>query len=282
MSITDVLPADAGLAIKAVGLAPDLIALALESTHESANCPACGAPSDRVHSHYTRTVADLPWRGRQVILRLTVRRFRRRTARCTWLIFCERLPAVLAPHARTTGRLTEAHTALRFALGGETGRRLVERLAVPTNGDTLLRTGEGGPAPRPAYTKDSRRRRLRIPSAGVVRLDPSRPGTAGSRRRVAGPGRRDPGGVAAVTPRGRGGKSGPGDGVRPSGPGGGASGDAGRRPIPPDRQPPGDPRGPSAARPPQYAGRSPDRNPRQQPRPRSRRRPRRRSNGRPP
>jgi transposase len=92
-------------------------------------------------------VADLPWRGRRVVLRITVRRFRCRTAGCTRSIFCERFPAVLAPHARTTSRLTEAHTAIGFAAGGEPGRRLAERLAVPTSGDTLLRRVKATPLP---------------------------------------------------------------------------------------------------------------------------------------
>jgi transposase len=68
-------------------------------------------------------------------------------------VFCERLPAVLAAHARSTGRLTDTHRAIGFALGGEAGARLCEHLAVPTSPDTLLRrvkaaaTAEG-PAPR--------------------------------------------------------------------------------------------------------------------------------------
>ena len=61
MSITDLLPADAGLAITAVTVTPTLIGLAITPTAGTACCPACGASSDRVHSHYARTAADLPW-----------------------------------------------------------------------------------------------------------------------------------------------------------------------------------------------------------------------------
>lgn len=147
MSITDVLPADAGLSITAVTITPALIGLALTPTAWSACCPACGVSSDRVHSHYTRTAADLPWRGRRVVLRITARRFRCRTAGCIRSIFCERFSTVLAPHARTTGRLTEAHTVIGFALGGESGSRLAGRLAVPTSGDTLLRRVMAAPLP---------------------------------------------------------------------------------------------------------------------------------------
>jgi transposase len=147
MSITDVLPADVGLSITAITITPALIALAITPTAGSACCPSCGAPSDRVHSHYMRTVADLPWRGRRVVLRITVRRFRCRSAGCPRSIFCERLPAVLAPHARTTDRLTDAHRAIGFAVGGEAGSRLASRLAVPTSGDTLLRRVKATPLP---------------------------------------------------------------------------------------------------------------------------------------
>jgi transposase len=37
-----------------------------------AACPLCQQPSERVHGHYGRTVADLPCAGRRVILALTV------------------------------------------------------------------------------------------------------------------------------------------------------------------------------------------------------------------
>jgi len=147
MSSTAVLPAEAGHPIPAVTITPILIALAVAPTNETAYCQACGAPSDRVLSHYTRTVADLPRRGRRVVLRFTVRRFRCRTAGCVRSVFCERLPAVLAPHARTTDRLAEAHTAIWFALGGEAGRSLARRLAVPTKGDTLPRRVTASPLP---------------------------------------------------------------------------------------------------------------------------------------
>ncbi|WP_283809558.1 transposase family protein [Bradyrhizobium manausense] len=38
-------------------------------------CPCCGYQMDRVHSHYVRRLADLPWQGRVVEIRLHARRF---------------------------------------------------------------------------------------------------------------------------------------------------------------------------------------------------------------
>ena len=63
-------------------------------------CPVCGARSERVHSRYTRRVADLPWCGVAVRLHLHVRRFFCDQPTCPRAIFTERLPGVGAPSAR--------------------------------------------------------------------------------------------------------------------------------------------------------------------------------------
>ncbi len=44
----------------------------------AAPCPRCGRPSNRVHGRYQRTLADLPWGGVPVELRLRVRQERGR------------------------------------------------------------------------------------------------------------------------------------------------------------------------------------------------------------
>lgn len=139
MPAPDLLPPAAGLAVTAIVITPDTTIVSAATTASLVACPACGTPSDRVHSRYVRTAADLPWQGRRVILRVTVRRLRCREVGCNRAVFCERLPDLLAPHARSTGRLTDVHRAIGFALGGEAGSRLCEPLAVPTSPDTLLR-----------------------------------------------------------------------------------------------------------------------------------------------
>src|SRR5262245_17823603 len=109
MSAPELLPPAAGLAVTAIVLTPDTVVVAAATTPSVVACPACGTPSDRVHSRYVRRAADLPWQGRRVVLRLTARRFRCRAAGCDRAVFCERLPAVLAAHARSTGRLSDVH-----------------------------------------------------------------------------------------------------------------------------------------------------------------------------
>jgi len=147
-------PGCPGLRLDGLVLTPTAAVALLASTAASSPCPRCGTPSDRVHSHYRRTVADLPCHDRPLALRLVVRRFRCLNPGCPQAIFCERLPELLGSHARTTTRLTDAHRAIGFALGGEAGARLAQRLEMPTSPDTLLRRVKESPdepAPPPRY-----------------------------------------------------------------------------------------------------------------------------------
>ena len=111
----------------------------LAITAPNATCPVCGADARRIHSRYTRRIADLPCFGRAVRIQLTVRRFSCPEPRCPRLIFAERLPGFAEPHARTTARLRQAHESIGYALGGEAGSRLTAGLSMTISADTLLR-----------------------------------------------------------------------------------------------------------------------------------------------
>ncbi|WP_430699098.1 ISL3 family transposase [Mesorhizobium dulcispinae] len=106
---------------------------------EASKCPCCGCQTRRVHSHYMRRLADLPWQGRVVEIRLHARRFRCADRQCRQRIFAERLPETVRPKARRTSRLGESQLAIGFAVGGKPGSRLSHKLAMPVSGDTLLR-----------------------------------------------------------------------------------------------------------------------------------------------
>src|SRR5579859_593927 len=64
----------------------------LACSDPTACCPLCHQLSERVHSTYQRTVADVPCGGRRVLLRLTVRKYICHTSNCLRSIFTERLP----------------------------------------------------------------------------------------------------------------------------------------------------------------------------------------------
>lgn len=92
-----------------------------------------------MHSRYVRTLADLPWRGVPVSLRLHVRRFFCDEPSCQRTIFAERPPGLVDHYARRARRLEEWFTHVSFALGGEAGARLLHELGVTVSGDTLLK-----------------------------------------------------------------------------------------------------------------------------------------------
>lgn len=136
---TSLLPLGDGLRLEDVAIGPDQIVATLIATSPRGTCPVCGIWSESVHSQYQRTLADLPWGRQTVQLHLRVRKFFCRQPTCSRQIFTERLPAVVAPYARRTIRLTEVVRLLAFALGGEPGARIVDRLGMATSPTTLLR-----------------------------------------------------------------------------------------------------------------------------------------------
>lgn len=139
------LPKALGLKLQDVAIDAKMVSLSVESACPSAACPICGQKTARLHSSYLRTLADLPWGGRSVRLSLRVRRFRCTDAGCPRRIFAERLPSVVEPYARKTTRLHEILELFGFALGGEGGARLLERLGMKASPSALLRYVRGSP-----------------------------------------------------------------------------------------------------------------------------------------
>lgn len=115
------------------------IVLEMTSTQIQSKCPDCGTVSFHIHSLHPRTLADLPWAGRRIILHLHLHRFFCDNPNCPRVTFVERLPEVAVPYARRTQRLAEALCQIGFVLGGEAGTRLAHKQGMPTSADTLLR-----------------------------------------------------------------------------------------------------------------------------------------------
>ena len=123
------------------------IVLVVRATQCHPRCPKCDEPSASLHSHYSRSVADLPWHGVTARLELHTRKFRCRNELCPQKVFCERLRKVVAASARKTLRLDAAFTLIAFALGGEAGARTSQGLKLSVSGDTLLRRIRRAPLP---------------------------------------------------------------------------------------------------------------------------------------
>ncbi len=133
-----ILPAPSRLKLLGVRAAETAITLIARTSSRIARCPLCGKRSRRVHSRYTRTLADLPWQGVPVTVHLHARRFFCDEPACERKIFAERLPGIAAHYGRRTERLNEWFTHVSFALGGEAGSRLLKVLGIVVCGDTLL------------------------------------------------------------------------------------------------------------------------------------------------
>ena len=139
-----------GVVGDAEGIVATVAAMALTSV-----CPQCGYPSRRIHSHYVRRVADLPWQGIAFRLELHVRRFFCDRLECSQRIFTERLPGTVAPSARTTHRLRRLLQDVALALGGAAGTRLLGGFGIAglrhgsarISRDTLLRVIRRMPLP---------------------------------------------------------------------------------------------------------------------------------------
>ncbi len=136
---TALVPSTADLQFEDITIGATDVTVTLLATRAAAPCPLCGQPANRIHSRYQRTLADLPWSQHRVRLLLTVRKFFCGVDACGRRIFTERLPGVVASYARRTTRLTDILRLLAFALGGEPGARVVERLGLTTSPATLLR-----------------------------------------------------------------------------------------------------------------------------------------------
>jgi transposase len=115
------------------------ITLRVRSTQTSVPCPGCATPAHRIHSRYSRILADLPWAAYRVRLQLRVRKWFCGNRRCGRRIFTERLPTIAAPWARRTLRLAQRLAALGMALGGTAGVRLSSAWDLTVSRNTLLR-----------------------------------------------------------------------------------------------------------------------------------------------
>src|SRR5438876_2520889 len=127
---------------------PDLFYLLIEqvgvtnvvtiSVRAAASYPCCGSLSKRIHSHYQRTLRNLPASGRPVHLNGRMRRFFCQESSCRRKIFAERFPSLTLPCVKFTLRLQQALREMGFELGEEACARLGKRLSYPGSPDTIL------------------------------------------------------------------------------------------------------------------------------------------------
>ncbi len=147
MSSSPFLPLPAGLDIESTEMIEDQLVVQIVSTRATSPCPICFSPSSRVHSWYTRRVADMPCAGFRVRLLLHVRKFFCPVADCPRRIFTERLVAFVQPWARLSNRLVEALQTLGLATSGQVSERIGPRLGMQASGPTHVRLLRALPEP---------------------------------------------------------------------------------------------------------------------------------------
>ena len=119
-------PSPAELALDRLVVSSEGITVVATARRLTVPWPMCGKVARRVHSHYTRTLADLPCMectsaslptcAASSVITCDRRGCRRRG-------FNKRLPDSAASYARRTGRAALALEAIGFAVGGRPGAR---------------------------------------------------------------------------------------------------------------------------------------------------------------
>ena len=102
-------------------------------------CPVCGTPTGQVHGFQGRTVADVAVDGRQVVVKVRVRRLVCPVLGCPRQTFREQVPGLLGRYQRRTNRLASQLGAVVKELAGRAGSRLSRVLATAVSRSTALR-----------------------------------------------------------------------------------------------------------------------------------------------
>jgi transposase len=123
------------------------LTLVAATTRKRVQCPLCQRWSKRVHSRYDRTIRDLPWAGRPVVIRVRVRRFFCDDPSCPRRIFAEQMPDLVAARGHLAVPLRDALQCIGQALGARAGARLAIPLGLLVSPRTLLRLLHALPEP---------------------------------------------------------------------------------------------------------------------------------------
>ncbi len=125
--------------IETIEVSEDTVLVHLYATLPTAPCPQCGTPGSRIHSRYQRTIADLAFGQRHLLLKLLVRKWICRESSCSQRIFAERFPGLVRQYARMTDRLVEALQAVGVTTNGADAARILSALGMPTTAKTIIR-----------------------------------------------------------------------------------------------------------------------------------------------
>lgn len=161
-----------GLRVTDMTVKDGALTIAAVSMQEHPCCPLCCSPASRVHSHYSRQIADVPCGGLRVRLVVLVRNFFCEVPPCARKIFAERLTPFVAPWARVTTRLYQIVQTIGLATDGMLGARLTARLGIATSRMTILRRIMALPTAQARAGARAWNRRLLVPARKKIWHDP--------------------------------------------------------------------------------------------------------------
>lgn len=115
------------------------IVFVLTPKQKNSCCPLCNKSSNRIHSFYTRRLADLPISGKLVQIRLNARRFFCRNKKCAQSVFTERFKSDILPYARRLTRSADLLRNIGLLVGGNKGALLSHFASNPVSPSTILR-----------------------------------------------------------------------------------------------------------------------------------------------
>jgi transposase len=143
------LPDAAKLILQQVKIDPEThqVVLTIATSQRDCACPKCQAVSHRVHSHYPRQIADLPWSDYNVQLQLQSRKLFCDNPACAQKGFTERLPTIVVPWGRCTVRLNRWLGQIGVFVGGQAGAKLSGDCHCQRSRNTLIRRVRRLPLP---------------------------------------------------------------------------------------------------------------------------------------
>lgn len=112
------------LSVISVDNQQDVLVVYVQSTTRCASCLNCCITSKRIHSYYSRKIADLPVFDKISRIILRSRKFYCHQDECPFKVSTERFESYLRPYKRRTERLESKIRQLGLLAGGRPAQRI--------------------------------------------------------------------------------------------------------------------------------------------------------------
>jgi transposase len=146
-AIEDVLFPGVDVDLERLIVSPELLVIEAAARGKPPRCPDCATLGRRVHSTYWRTLGERPAIGRNLAIRLRVRRYFCDRKRCGRLTFVEQVGGLSERYRRSSLGLKQWLRAVAVELGGRAGERLCRSISVRAGRTRLLELLEAPEVP---------------------------------------------------------------------------------------------------------------------------------------